>query len=73
MSRSDVSQVARALQTTIHQKLTPAERLLGAMEMSDFARKLAEAGVRARHPASTDAEIHRILIETLYGSRSSQR
>ena len=37
------------------------------MEMSDFAHDLAEAGIRARNPDRSDAEIRRLLIEVLYG------
>ncbi|HWW60005.1 MAG TPA: hypothetical protein VN181_01430 [Thermoanaerobaculia bacterium] len=63
----DVTPAVRSVQTAIHQRLTPEARLIAAMEMSDFARSLAEAGIRSRNPDLSDAEFRRLVIETLYG------
>lgn len=68
MPMTDTTSAARNIQTSIHQQLTPAAKLLAAMDMSDFAHALAEAGVRARKPGHSDAEIRKFLIEALYGA-----
>ena len=36
---------------------TPGERILMAFELSDFAVRVAESGVRARHPGASEREI----------------
>ena len=73
MALLDVSPLARDIQTAIHQKFSPAERLASAIEMSDFARRLVESGIRARKPGRTDDEIRQMVIKTLYGSRTDQK
>lgn len=73
MPRSDVTRAARSTQDAVHQRLTPAAKLAAAIDMSDFARQLAEAGARARNPAASDAEIRQLLIDALYGDRRRSR
>jgi hypothetical protein len=36
---------------------TPGERLAMAFDLTDFALRLAESGVRANHPAASEREI----------------
>jgi hypothetical protein len=36
---------------------TPGERILMAFELSDFAVRMAESGVRARYPQASEREI----------------
>lgn len=72
MPITDATSAARNIQTSIHQQLTPAARFRAAMEMSDFAHALAEAGVRARKPGHSVSEIRLFLIEALYGSRKAR-
>jgi hypothetical protein len=36
---------------------TPGERIMMAFELSEFAVKVAESGVRARHPDASEREI----------------
>jgi hypothetical protein len=36
---------------------TPGERIKLALDMSDFANKIAESGVRARHPEASEREV----------------
>lgn len=38
-------------------KKTPGERIAIAFELSDFAVRVAESGVRARYPGATEREI----------------
>jgi hypothetical protein len=48
--------------------MPPEERLRMAVEMSEEVRALAEAGIRARHPALSDREVQDALEELLLGS-----
>ncbi|MEA2488426.1 MAG: hypothetical protein QOH21_218 [Acidobacteriota bacterium] len=43
------------------------------MELSDFVRELAKAGLRSRHPEYTDAEVMRELMRQLYGDLPQRR
>jgi hypothetical protein len=38
-------------------KKTPGERIAVTSELSDFAARMAESGVRARHPGASEREI----------------
>ena len=55
------------MQLEIQRRLGPEGRLELALEMSDFARKLAEAGLRRQCPELSPQEVHRELILRLYG------
>ncbi len=46
---------------------SPGERLAMALEMYDLARDLARAGIRARHPDATEADVQRQLFLQFYG------
>lgn len=50
----------------------PGERLGMALDMYDFARDLARAGVKSRRPGATDAEIERELFLQFYGHELPQ-
>ncbi|HEX6161217.1 MAG TPA: hypothetical protein VF111_13675 [Thermoanaerobaculia bacterium] len=63
----DTSPEAAAVQYAIHRRMTPRERFEAAIEMSDFARELAKAGLRSRHPEMSEEELHFALIKMLYG------
>jgi hypothetical protein len=63
----DTSPEAAALQIEIHRRMTPAQRLRAAIEMSEFARNLTRAGLRARYPGHTEGEIEAELLKRLYG------
>jgi hypothetical protein len=41
--------------------------------MSDFTHKLAEAGLRMRRSDCTDANVNRLLAETLFPSYQRRR
>ena len=47
--------------------MTPSQRLQAAIEMSEFARDLTRAGLRARYPGYTEDEIEAELLKRLYG------
>jgi len=67
MSARDTSEEAARLQLEIHRRFTPAERLRMAFEMSEFARSLSRAGLRARRPELTEAELDDELLRQFYG------
>ncbi len=43
-----------------------------AIEMSEFARELAKAGLRSRHPHLSELEVERELTRRIYGARLLQ-
>jgi len=73
MPPRDTSSRAHAIQISILRSLTPAERFQSAVEMSDFTHKLAIAGLRGRRPDCTDANVNRLLAETLFQPRGRRR
>ena len=66
MPPRDTTAEAQTIQTEIHRRLGPAERLRQAMEMSDALRRFAMAGIRLRHPEYSESEIAQALIKQLY-------
>lgn len=58
----DAERAAVEMQLRILRGLTGAQRLQIALEMSDLAREFSRAGLRARHPDWTDAEVTRELV-----------
>ncbi|MBV9493252.1 MAG: hypothetical protein JOZ54_03315 [Acidobacteria bacterium] len=72
MPASDTSHRAREIVTRIHRAQSAATKFWAAVEMSDFTHKLAEAGLRQRLGSSADADVRRILAETLYGPRTKR-
>jgi hypothetical protein len=71
MAPGDTTAAAYALQLTIHQRMTTAQRLQSAIELSNFAHDLAAAGLRRREPSLAEPEIPRRLAEILYGRKRS--
>jgi hypothetical protein len=55
-------------QAAIYGRMTPQQRLTQALRLWRQARRLAEAGVRARHPEAPETEIRRRVARLfLYG------
>jgi hypothetical protein len=63
----DTSGAAFERQLEAYRAMTPGERVAIAAAMSDEIRVLAEAGIRDRHPAYTDAQVANNLAEILLG------
>ena len=56
------------MQIAAYRRMTPAQKLDGLAAMYRFARSLAEAGIRMRHPDWDDAAVERAVREQmLYG------
>ena len=64
---SDTSPEAAAIQAEIFRRMTPAERVKMALEMSDSMRNVALAGLRSRHPEMTEEELKWELMRLMYG------
>jgi hypothetical protein len=52
---------------------TPVERLVQAAELTMAVRRLAEIGIRERHPQAGDAEVRARLVVRLYGRDVARR
>ena len=64
---SDTSPEAAEVQQEIFRRMSPAERLRMALEMSDSIRNFALAGLRSRRPELTAEELSRELMRVMYG------
>lgn len=69
----DTTAEADELQLSIQRRLGPAGRLKLAVQMSDLARKLARAGLRARKPELGEAAVDALLLREHYGVDVEQR
>src|SRR5437660_1570236 len=67
MPALDTTLEAAAVQTAIHRQLGPAARFRLAIDMSTLIRECARAGISARHPEYTPAQVTTALIRDLYG------
>lgn len=65
----DTTSEARRVHLDILRRMSGAERLAMAFEMSDTAHALTQAGIRLRHPAWTDEQVHEELLAVLLGRR----
>ena len=63
----DTSPEAAAVQQEIVARMTPAQRLRLASEMSKSVRNLALAGLRHRHPDWNEDQLSRELLRIMYG------
>jgi hypothetical protein len=63
----DTSAAAFERQLEAYRAMSPGERVAIVAAMSDEIRVLAEAGIRERHPAYTDAQVANSLAEILLG------
>lgn len=63
----DSTPAALEAQRNVWRRLGPAGRVRLAIEISEDIRRVALAGLKARHPALGAAELRRILVQRLYG------
>ena len=64
----DTAPEAKRVQAAVFRDMTPQERLLAAITMSEEAREVTRAGIRFRHPTWTSARVRRELLIRLYGA-----
>ena len=69
----DTTAEAEEAQASIQHRLGPEGRLKVAIEMSEMARRLARAGLRARHPELAEGAIDARLIRDHYGFDTERR
>ncbi|MEM9596679.1 MAG: hypothetical protein AAGD06_20590 [Acidobacteriota bacterium] len=68
MPRSlDTSADAHRAQFEVYRRMTGAQRLRIALDMSEFVRECAKSRIRKRHPEMTEREVTRELIREMYG------
>ncbi len=63
----DTSAAAFAVQLDRLRAMRPQQRLRLAAEMSDELREIAKAGIRSRHPGSSDQQVSLKLEALLLG------
>jgi hypothetical protein len=61
MQPRDTTARAAAIASDLNRAAGPVKRFEQALELSDFLRELAKAGLRARHPEYSDEELLRAL------------
>jgi hypothetical protein len=66
MPSLDTTPQAAAAQTAVHRRLGPTARFQLAIDMSALIRECVRAGISARHPEYTPAEVTAELIHDLY-------
>lgn len=64
----DTTHSADAVQTGVHRRLTGADKLALAIEMSVTARELALARLRKQHPDWPESECRRELLRYAFSS-----
>lgn len=67
MIACDTTGEAAAMQAAVFRAMTPEQRLLRALEVSDFVVELAESGIRARHPEYSDTQVRHALLRLRLG------
>jgi predicted DNA-binding protein (UPF0251 family) len=63
----DTAPEAAAIQEGIFRRMTTAQRLRLALEMSESLRNIALAGLRSRQPELNADELSRELLRIMYG------
>lgn len=63
----DSSPRAVAIQNDILRRMTTAQRLKLALDMSESMRNMALAGLRSRQPEMNENELSRELMRIMYG------
>lgn len=63
----DTNQEAATIQEGIFRRMTTAQRLRLALEMSESLRNIALAGLRSRQPELNVDELSRELLRIMYG------
>jgi hypothetical protein len=67
---ADTAPAAARVQLAIYRRMAPARRLEVALQLSDGLRALVAAGVRSRHPAFTDEQVHDAVLRLTLGDWS---
>ncbi|MEM1203432.1 MAG: hypothetical protein AAGN66_09420 [Acidobacteriota bacterium] len=57
---------AHRAQLEVYRRMTGAQRLKIALDMSEFVRECAKSRIRKRYPEMTEREVTRELIREMY-------
>ncbi len=63
----DTSMAARKAQYEVYRRMTPETRVEIAVQMSEDARRITEAGLRARHPELSGVALEKRLLRVVLG------
>jgi len=63
---TDTTPAAQAVRLQVQRTLSGEQRLLLALEMSQFARDLAREGIRRDHPEWSETQVARELIRLAF-------
>lgn len=63
----DTSTDADRAQFEVYRRMTGAQRLKIALDMSEFVRECAKSRIRKLYPKMTEKEVTRELIREMYG------
>lgn len=66
MTHTDTTPEAAAIHLAIQQRMTGAERMALAIELSQAVREIQLEGLRSRHPDWSERELVRGLMRSLY-------
>jgi len=66
-SAADTTPEADAVQFAVYRRMSDARRLELSLQMSDDARLITAAGIRAHHPEYTDANVEDALRLMMLG------
>jgi len=70
---SDTTPEAHRKQIEILRKMSPEQRAITSLELSDNVRQIAMAGIKKQHPDFTDTQIRRELLRRLVGDKLFQK
>jgi hypothetical protein len=67
MKPADTSTTAYAVQLARYRQMSGSERVELAVQMSEDAREIARAGIRARHPTYSASDVEHALRRLILG------
>jgi hypothetical protein len=67
MSVTDTSPKAAAIHLELYRSVGPARRAQIAADLSDAVRETTLAGIRRRHPESSETDIRASFLQLVYG------
>lgn len=73
MQPADTSREAHEVQLAIYRSMSPEQKLLLAIRMSEEVREVAADGIRARHPEYSAEEVRFALWRMLHGDELFRR
>jgi hypothetical protein len=73
MGARDTSPEAHELQLRLYRSMAPERRSELALRMSDDIRRIAEEGIKRRHPEYSERDVRRALVVLLYGREAASK